>query len=432
MAPVLIVVIPIAVVLLVSVVRRLRQQQGAPATGSNGSAPSASATGNAPPTFRIVALGTAGSGKTVLLSTLFHTLNFQAPGRAYHLETDHRQRLTLGRLYSAVSDTAKGWPPGTRQGETREFVFDCVGVDRQARRQTVLRLSYLDYAGELLESDSGMDGKALDDLAERINGAHGLLAMLDGHRVLQLVNGERAGHHYFERTLQPMLGFMHGASCPIHLIITKWDLVRAGSGLAEGADDRALFDRVVEALMAFDHIKALVYVHSRRQVVRLIPVSAVGTSFATLRGDGTVAKRSDGRLRPTNVDVPLCAVLPDLFRQVEHALGDTTRRNVSAEVLRAIRRDASGIVAAVLAGPAGIAVRTALQGLLGVEAGAASSTLFVEWLTVRQDGLRQARAATQARQDDLEVLREDVMDDFKRAVMRLEAALPTSELSRQW
>ena len=100
-----------------------------------------------PPTFRVVALGASRSGKTVFLSSMFHSLNFPAPGRSYYLETDARQRVALGNIYSSVSDPAQPWPPGTRTGETREFVFDCVGVDKDDAKQTILRMSYLDYAG---------------------------------------------------------------------------------------------------------------------------------------------------------------------------------------------------------------------------------------------------------------------------------------------
>jgi hypothetical protein len=387
-----------------------------------------------PPTFKVVALGTAGSGKTVLLSTLFHTLNFQAPERSYYLETDPQARMTLGRLYNTVSDTGRPWPPGTRVGETREFTFDCVGVDRGGRRETVLRLSYLDYAGELLDAEQTAGGTDLDELAAEITSAHALLAMLDGYRVLQLLEGEHAGYDYFQRSLAPMLGFMQGASCPIHLIVTKWDLVRA-SAYGADFDERALFDRVVQSLMRFDHIRALVYGHSRDQIVRLIPVSAVGPQFAQLNADGTVVKRADGELRPSNVDVPLCAVLPDLFKQVETSLGHAVRRNVNAELLRQIRRNAGALIASVLARPAGVAMRTALQGALGADVGAASSTLFLEWVVGRSghDGqLGEARDRLEAEAGQLQSVRVEVIEDFKRSVARLEAALPSSELSGRW
>jgi hypothetical protein len=380
-----------------------------------------------------VALGAAGSGKTVFLSSLFHKLNFRAPGRSYYLETDAHQRVALGRIYSTVSDTERPWPPGTREGETREFTFDCVGVDDKNEKDTILRFSCLDYAGELLQVEKEPGSNALADLEGHIKNAHALLAMIDGHRVLQLLKNERRGHEYFQHSLQPMLGFMQGASCPIHLILTKWDLVR-DFGQASGIEDTLLLERVIVKLMSYEHIKSLVYVHSKNQIVRLIPVSAVGSSFVELSSDGMVVKRSDGEMHPTNVDVPLCAVLPDLFEQVKLSLDDSVRRRVNADMLRQLRNDAGAVVASVLAGPAGSTARLVLQGALGRDVGTEASTLFLEWMgrPSAQNGLGEARGELERKMAARQRLRATVMEDFQKSVLRLEAALPNSELSKRW
>jgi hypothetical protein len=387
-----------------------------------------------PPTFSVVALGAKGSGKTVFLSSMFHKLNFQAPGRSYYLETDPQQRIALARTYSNVSDTAKPWPPGTRTGETREFVFDCVGVDERNAKHTVLRMSCLDYPGEALEAEQEAGSTVLDDLVERIHGAHALLGMIDGHRVLQLLRDEPAGRDYFERSLQPMLGFMQGASCPIHLVLTKWDLLRDNAPASSG-DDEALLDAVIAAMMRFEQIKSLVYVHSRNQIVRLIPVSAVGSTFAHLDPEGKVVKRSDGELRPTNVEVPLCAVLPDLFKQVEMSLDQSVRSGVNADMFRQMRKDAGAMVAYVLGRPAGTALRLFLQGTLGRDVGSEATTLFLDWLARPADGdqrLSHTRTKLEEEAARLQQLHRTVIEDFRRAVLRLEAVLPNSELSRAW
>jgi hypothetical protein len=387
-----------------------------------------------PPTFRVVALGAKSSGKTVFLSSMFHKLNFQAPGRSYYLETDAQQRIALAQIYGNLSDTAKPWPPGTRTGETREFVFDCVAADERNRKHTVLQLKYLDYAGELIQDEQDPGSTALDDLAERIQGAHALLGMIDGHRVLQLLRNEPEGRDYFQSSLQPMLGFMQGASCPIHLVLTKWDLVRDNAPVS-APDDAALLDAVIAALMRYEHIKALVYVHSRNQIVRLIPVSAVGSSFAQLNADGKVVKRSDGELRPSNVEVPLCAVLPDLFKQVEMSLDDSVRRGINADMLRRLREDAGAVVASVLGRPALAALRLFLQGALGRDVGSEAATLFLEWLAGPSNGnqgLSRARDDLERQSADFRRLRGAVIEDFRRTVLRLEAVLPNSELSKAW
>jgi GTPase SAR1 family protein len=428
------ILIPLAVSLLVKLTAA-RRHRPAPVTGPANAPPGSPEPdgGYVPPTFRVVALGTSGSGKTVFLSSLFHKLNFRTPGRSYYLETDPKQRIALGSIYGTVSDPAKPWPPGTREGETREFTFDCVGVDDHAKH-TVLRFSCLDYAGELLEVEQEPGATGLDDLAERIASAHALLAMIDGHRVLQLLRNERAGHDHFQHSLQPMLGFMQGASCPIHLILTKWDLVRE-HGEASGLGDEALLEQVIERLLRYEHISALVYIHSRHQIVRLIPVSAVGPSFAKLGSDGKVVKRSDGEMRPTNVEVPLCAILPDLFEQVEQQVDQTVRHAVNAEMVRQLRRNAGAVVGTVLARPAGAALRLVLQGALGRDVGTEASTLFLEWMVrpSANDGrFGQVRDGLERRLVERERLREAVMTDFKKTVLRLEAALPSSELSNRW
>jgi hypothetical protein len=110
-------------------------------------------------------------------------------------------------------------------------------------------------------------------------------------------------------------------------VVTKWDLVR-GFGEPADASDEYRLDRVAEALLRYEHIRALVEDHSARQVVRLIPVSAVGADFVDLNTDGMVVKRPHGHLKPTNVEVPFNAVLPDLFRQVEGSLDQELDRGL--------------------------------------------------------------------------------------------------------
>jgi hypothetical protein len=387
-----------------------------------------------PPTFDVIALGTSGCGKTVFLASMFHALNFQVPYRSYYLETDVAGRLKLSDVYRDVVDTEAPWPRGTRIAETQKFVFDCVGVEASNKRHTVLRMSYLDYAGELLEEGQHSRSAALADLVERMESAHALLAMIDGHRVLQLLKGEHGGHEYVQHSLRPMTGLLQGASCPIHLVLTKWDVLRE-LGASEGMDDRALLDRVIQALLAYEHIRSLAYFRSANQVVRLIPVSSVGSEFAELDAAGNMVKRPDGELRPTNVDVPLCAVLPDMFKQVEGSLDESMRRRVNADILKMLREDAGLLATRVLALPGGAALRTVLQGVLGRDAGDATATLFLEWIAGRsRDGGRLAamRLGLEERLTKLALVRAKVMDDFARTVLRLDEALPNSELSRRW
>lgn len=389
------------------------------------------------PTFRIIALGVSGAGKTVLLASMFHKLSFQAEGRAFHLETELEQRVTLSGTYSTVADPSRPWPRGTRTGETREFLFDCVGFDESGGKHRILQLGYLDYAGELLESEQEPGGTALDDLKVRIKNAHALLGVIDGYRVRQLMLNEPAGWSYFEHSLRPLFGELQSATCPIHLVITKWDLVR-GFGEAPDAEDNDRLGLVAQALMAHEHISSLVSYPANR-IVRLIPVSAVGNNFVEVDLNGKVVKRPDGRVRATNVEVPLCAVLPDLFRQVQMSLDDSARTSINSEIRKRMRLSAGEFGSALayfLARPVGAALRGVTGSIFGKDFGNEAVNLFLDWTAnsfrekdaklgnFRDEQERCVLAAQQARAV--------VLKDFERAVLRLEALYPTSLLTRRW
>lgn len=377
------------------------------------------------PHFRVVALGIAGSGKTVYLSSMFHTVNMPTRDRSYFLETATAQRIYLSKVFDEVSDTAEPWPRGTRTGETRELVFDCVSLDEGVKHQ-VFKISYLDYAGELLESEQEAGSNALSDLEHRIQSAHGLLGMLDGYRVLQYLRGEPAGQRYFRSSIQPMTGIMAGATCPIHFVLTKWDLVR-GFGEPADADDNLRLSLVRDALMETAQLEALVETHSwAERIIRLIPVSAVGPDFAQMGPDGRILKLPNGQLHPTNVEVPLTAILPDLFRQIELSLDPITRRKLAAEA-RA-RQEPRFSMGGFLNLPAGAALRQRLQDVVGGSAGREVVGMFLDWM----GGVpaEEARAAGQARRQaaTVDAARARVLGEFGAELRRLEERLPASRL----
>jgi Double-GTPase 1 len=369
------------------------------------------------PTFRVVALGVAGSGKTVFLASMFHRLHIASPGGSYFLETAADDRVRLNSLFQQVERTDLPWPRGTRVGETREFTFDCMAV-RGAEKRKVLSLNYLDYAGELLEAEQ--EGPhALADLARRISEAHALLAIIDGHRVLQCLRGEPAGQQYFRSTIQPMIGFLAAATCPIHFVLTKWDLVRDFGEPPHTTDDERL--RMVRDQLCYQaEIGPIVErQNSGSRVVRLIPVSAVGDGFVRLDHSGNIVKVADRTPRPTNLEVPLSAVLPDLFKQAEAALAASRRA----------RRVATGEIAAaiaqVLSVPAGMLLQTALHiGTAGIYSDAIAAT-FVDWMRrPAQDGEAAEQNRNLVRQ-----LRTDVLKEFEFTVNRLEYDMSYSRLT---
>jgi hypothetical protein len=389
-----------------------------------------------PPTFRVVTLGVSGSGKTVFLASMFHRLSVQRADVRYFLETDAAQRVALNGVFNKARKTDEPWPRGTRTGETREFTFACMSFQEGVKYE-VLRLNYLDYAGELLEQEQEAGSTALADLENRINQAHALVGMIDGYRVLQYLKGAPEGQDYIEARIQPMLGMMAAATCPIHLVLSKWDLVR-DFGEPEDADDNARLALVRDALFESELIKALAGGHGRGpRVVRLIPVSAVGRKFATLDASGIVVKRPDGEWNPTNIEAPLSAVLPDVFSQVRAAHDQALQTELQDRRRSHMRLSSAGRTAALakfLSIPTGIALRATLETTLGRPYGEEMASMFNDWVSRPFDdraGVAKGRIEKAEQQfTALRSAREDVFDQFAATIWRLEAILPASVLSR--
>jgi hypothetical protein len=385
------------------------------------------------PTFKVVVVGPPGSGKTLLLASLFNQLNYLRGGRSYYLRASPEQRLTLSAVYRTLSDTRQGWPHATRVSEFTDYRFDCVAVDPDRRQHHVLSLSYLDYAGELLDNPHA--GPAtFRELNEHISSAQTLLGMIDGEFLVRLLRNEAAGRNYFEFEMRTIFGLLQEARCPIHLVISKWDLVR-NFGEPDGADDQLRLAAAITALRRFPQIESLVSSGSG-QFVRIIPVSAVGPVFAQFDSVGTVVKRPDGQVHPRNVEVPLCAVVPDLFRQVERQLDDARRREIDAMHAGSRFRATEVLsgVAAFFTQPVGVVLRVAMTGVAGGEIANEVSRMFVEWAArpyANAIGRRQqGRQEGVMELDRFRAAREQVFYDFEKVVRGLESALPNSELAR--
>lgn len=382
------------------------------------------------PTFRVVALGLQGAGKTVLLASQFHRLSGLGQHRQFFFDSDLRQEQYLEWIFGQVSDTSESWPPGSI-GDSREFLFDCKARDPHGNVRRLFRISYLDYPGELLEPTVNQQ-EGPSEIQSIVDGAHALLIIIDGRRALQLLRGEREGDDYFERRMRPLLRLAGRASCPVQLIITKWDLFQA-SGDGAHADEPRLLE-VKQRLTECAGIEHLVHATGPAQrKVRLIPVSAVGARFADPRPDGTTAKRPGAAIEPFNVEVPLFAVLPDLLKHLEHSLLPAeVRRTLDAELHRSALRDIPKIVHAVLKSPAGRLLRKALGGVVGDEI----VKLFVDML-VR--GEREEVPASPSErgdhlggEEDLGQLRAAVVKHMEHEVLLVEVTLPSSVLRSWW
>jgi hypothetical protein len=428
----------IAVVVAIVLVVRTHRRPGADRRAADETSPE-----HVPapvPAFKVVALGLPGSGKTVLLASMFHELDHVGSGRSFYLDATPEQRLALNGVYRTVSDARREWPRATRVAELTEYVFNCVALDEGGARHHLLDVVYIDYAGELLEHTPEAGRSSFQELQGHIRSAQALLGLLDGQRILQLLRGEPAGHDYLQFELRSLLGLLQSARAPVQLVITKWDVVR-GFGEPPDADDELRLDRVISALMAYDHVRGLVY-SSPNQLVRLIPVSAVGRGFAELREDGSVVKRSGGTVRPMNVEVPLCAVVPDLFRQVERTIDDETRRMMEESLRRSLKGRSMRVRAVDLLsglgtfmnGSAGRALGAVFAGVMPGVVGVVATEvtrMFAEWAATPYERVADVRELHEAEHGRYRAARERVLVQFDTAVRRLEAVLPNSELGRR-
>lgn len=378
------------------------------------------------PRFRVVTLGLQGSGKTLLLTSIYRRL--QTPGdRGYYIRAPHPQLIELTKWYREAADAGLGWPKGTRSDQMREFEFSVMShVDDTA--QTLLKIGYLEYPGELLTDADQPGSTAQDRLLTSIDKADALIGIIDGLRLLQAYRGERRGEVLLMTTIDAMINSMLAARCPISFVITKWDLLDELH-----PDENTRLHIVRTLLMGIEGFRDLVKVHSSRRVIRLVPVTAVGHDFAVLR-DGKVEKKPAGRFQPANVDLALATVVPDILHQIELSLDRATREAVLAEAHRRLRMgpgEALRSLGSFLTEKAGRVLLTTVGGGLLGDAGMA---LFLDSRVDTREGMAQAAqlSAADRRAEQFVQARRRVVYELQRQVTMLEARLPSSRLGSEF
>ncbi|MFG2880421.1 hypothetical protein ACGFYU_36320 [Streptomyces sp. NPDC048337] len=222
------------------------------------------------------------------------------------------------------------------------------------------------------------------------------------------------------------------AACPVSFVITKWDLL---SDLHPN-DERIRLEFVQDLLTSNDHFRTLVKIQGATRVVRLIPVSSVGPGFATVDPTGRIVKLPQGIVHPTRVDVPLSAVVPDLFEQVEGRLDQAAREAFYAEVRRRSQMtpmDAVASLAAFAGRVTGKAVIATLGASAATLAGNAVLGLFLDShggaQARRQERLNRELNQIQQGYEDFREARRRVIEDMRRKVAVMEDQLPHSRLS---
>lgn len=382
------------------------------------------------PTFKVVALGVPGSGKTALLASMFYRQWAPRPELGnYYLRLPHADALYLNSLYREISDPTGHWPAGTGVGQEREFEFGCM-LQQDGTHHELARIKYIDYAGELLTEASPEHLSSFEVLLRHVEEASVMLVIIDGLRLRQYFDGHANAAFRLDSAIRPYIQLALRATCPVQFLITKWDLLQP-----IGYDDRERLRKCRDVLLANEAFRALVLSHNRDRMLRLIPVSAVGFDFADLAPGGHVVKRADAEASPAYVEIPLCAVVPDLFQQFEHVMDEAARSQVLGELQRLMAR--GGWVNFAGLGMAQTPARRLLKSIAGTvphgSLAAESVELFAEWLArpliqEREEAFRQVDAFAAQRTTILRA-RSVLLEIMRRQVVALQENLPESVLS---
>lgn len=328
--------------------------------------------------YKIMTLGASGAGKTVFLASMFKELSIQGK-HGFYLEVEAKQNeKLLDYIYSKIV-TGDDWPQGTRFGEVSEWTFTCRVQTPNLNNYSACQFTYFDYAGGRLT-----DVEEDEELEELVKQTDVILGLLDGQKLYSLMkdNNQTNTDNFLKKDLPSLLKWMHSCRVPIHFVITKWDLIEQEFSL----------EQVREHLLTIPEFEKFIRNRKDRgSLIRLIPVSSVGSNFATPQADGSMKKTGETPC-PFLLEVPIACVVPDLFKaglseliNQQHKL---ERRNILSNLGRWIKPMLN--IGFVILGFADLGLVTYLleilldsMGLLGQEQEEATAK--------RSKGLRQKR-----------------------------------------
>lgn len=255
-------------------------------------------------TYRIVMLGPKGAGKTLYLASLWNRLSLQRLDLGFFLnavdpENGKDNAATKARLNRIFAQVAWGdeFPAGN-DFAVSEYCFECRVVSHsQGRVFPVCRFVYMDYAGGRLNDPDVHDS----NFEEKIAGAHVLMGLLDGEKILAAMSKQGSADAWLGVDLRGVLERMQGRCVPIHFVLSKWDILKQHFGLEE----------VRKFLLDLEDFRSLLDFGGTTRI-RLIPVSALGFDFVTLK-DGAMHRILGGQVKPFQVEMPLACILPDII-----------------------------------------------------------------------------------------------------------------------
>jgi hypothetical protein len=262
-------------------------------------------------TINVHALGPSGSGKTVFMAAMYRQLRIRRENTDFYLSTDNATAVHMNSVYNAVANPQEEWPSSTRVPSEWDFGLTVSTPDGDFE---ALKMKYLDYPGATLTAPRAAADEKFQKVIEQLKSAHALLVLLDGAGVLACLRGQPQGRRFLDFELSRSLEIVQQNRCPVHFVVTKWDLLESAHTLRE-VRDLMLGDETFRDL-----------IRARQEIpagpMRLIPVSSVGSGFAAMQPDGQMQKLGQPA-RPDKVHLPFCSVLPDVISHLYAELQST-------------------------------------------------------------------------------------------------------------
>ncbi len=271
--------------------------------------------------YKVVMLGPSRAGKTVLLASMYQKLSIPNEETRFSISCDNpEQGSLLNEKYVQIIDPLREWPKSTTRADVSTWQFTCNVQTRDLTIYPALKFTYIDYAGEILTGPRQSE-PSTKSVLEEIKQADTLLVMLDGYKILRLMEGKR-DDYFVHAELQMLLQIVSQSRQPVHFVLTKWDLF----------DGKYSLDEIRNRLWEIEAFRqTLLNRRERYDTTRLIPISAVGTGFAKPepQPDGTITmhKVKDAKARPFQVEVPLACVLPDVLDDQLKRLAESEGRH---------------------------------------------------------------------------------------------------------
>ncbi|WP_293067680.1 WD40 repeat domain-containing protein [Moorena sp. SIO3F7] len=257
--------------------------------------------------YNILTLGASGAGKTVFLASLFKQLLIQDREGFFLEAPKDQQDKKLVEIYKKIIGKSEDdWPTSTWNITDWEFI--CCVKNHNIENFPVCKFTYIDYPGGLI-TDILKDQKNYFNFKTKVPNADAVLAIIDGFKLLKFMEDQDLSDkkviNLLQKDLPNIMQLVDKCKkdTPVHFIISKWDLLESRYKLSE------LRERLLEKVPEF---KA--FVKNRVNAgcpVRLIPVSSIGSDFATLQPDGSMKKNPGAIPKPFQLEIPIACVLID-------------------------------------------------------------------------------------------------------------------------